>query len=60
MELDVARALSMSSAGQPHGPHGMEIGSRQRDPNPKDNSLIRKETPTYKGLYSTFAVSFSY
>ena len=28
--------------------------SRQRDPNPKDNSLVGKETSTYKGFYSTF------
>ena len=33
---------------------------KQRDPNPKDNSLVRKETPTYKGFHSTLAALFSY
>ena len=34
--------------------------SKQRDPNPKDNSLIRKVTSTYKGFHSTFAALLSY
>ena len=34
--------------------------SKQRDPNPKDNSLIRKETSTYKGSHDTFAALLSY
>ena len=36
-----------------------EVRSKQRDPDPKDNYLIRKETSTYKGLHSTFAALFS-
>ena len=28
---------------------------KRRDPIPKDNSLIRKETSSYKGFHSTFA-----
>ena len=35
---------------QPHA----AIRSKHRDPNPNDNSLIRKETSTYKGFHSTF------
>ena len=31
------------------------ITSKQRDPNPKDNSLIRKATSTYKGFHYTSA-----
>ena len=38
----------------------MAVRSKQRDPNPKDNSLIRKETSTYKGFHSTFAAWSSY
>ena len=38
----------------------LEIRSKQRDPNPKDNSLTGKETSTCKGCHSTFAASFSY
>ena len=34
--------------------------SNQRDPNPKDNSLIGKETSTYKGFHATFAALFAY
>ena len=38
------------------------VGSRQRDPNPNDNSLLRKDTPTYcyKGFHSTFAALLSH
>ena len=36
------------------------IRSKQRDPKPEDNSLIRKEASTYRGFYSTFAALFSY
>lgn len=35
------------------------IRSKQRDPNPKDNSLTRKETFTYKGFHDTVAALFS-
>ena len=35
------------------------LRSKQRDPNPKDTSLIRKEPSTYKGFHSTFAALFS-
>ena len=34
--------------------------STQRDPDPKDSSLKRKEASTRKGLHSTFAASSSY
>ena len=37
-----------------------DVRSKRRDPNPKDNSSIRKEASTYKGFHSTFAASFSY
>ena len=37
-----------------------QVRSKQRDPNPQDNSLIRKETSTNKGFRSTFAALFSY
>ena len=36
------------------------IRSKQRDPNPKDNSFVRKDTSTCKGFHSTFAAFFSY
>ena len=36
------------------------VRSRQRDPTLQDDSLIRKETSTYKGFHSTFAALFSY
>ena len=36
------------------------VRSKQRDPNPKGNSLVRKDTSTYKGFHSTFAALFSY
>ena len=37
------------------------LGSKQMDPNPKDNSLVRKDTSAYNnGCYSTFAALFSY
>ena len=39
---------------------GTFISSKHRDPNPKDNSLIRKDTSKYKGFHSTFAALFSY
>ena len=32
----------------------------ERDPNPKDNSFITKETSTYERFQSTFAALFSY
>ena len=35
-----------------------EIRSKQSDPSPKDNSLIRTNTSTYKGLHYTFAALF--
>ena len=37
------------------------VGSKQRDPNPnpKDNSLLRKEPSTCKGFHSTFAALLS-
>ena len=38
----------------------LRIRSKQRDPNPKGNSLVRKETSTYKGFHSMFAALFSY
>ena len=34
--------------------------SNDRDPNPRETSLIRKDTSTYKGFHSTFAALFSY
>ena len=34
--------------------------NKQRDPNPKDNPLTRKETYTYEGFHSTSATLFSY
>ena len=43
-----------------HPAHAAEIRSKQRDPKPKDNSLIRKEASTHKGFHSTFAALFSY
>ena len=36
-----------------------EIRSKQRDPNPKEYSLLRKDTSTCKGFHSTFAAWFS-
>ena len=36
------------------------VRSKQRDPNPKDSSLIGKETSTYKGFQSMFAALLSY
>ena len=33
--------------------------ANKRDPDPKDDSLTKKETSTYKGLHSTFAALFS-
>ena len=39
---------------------GDDIGSEQRDPSPRDNSLTRKETSTCNGFHSAFAASFSY
>ena len=36
------------------------IRSKQRDPNPKDNSFTRKETSTRKGFLSTVAAWLSY
>ena len=33
--------------------------SKQRDPNPKDNSLIRKDTSTCKGFHFTFVALFT-
>ena len=38
----------------------LRLRSKQRHPNPKDDSLIRKQTSTYKGFHSTFAALFSY
>ena len=38
----------------------LEIRSKQRDPNPKDDSLIRKETSTYEGFHSTVGALLSY
>ena len=40
----------------------MQYQKKRRDLNPKDNSLIRKdsETSTYKGPHSTFAALLSY
>ena len=32
-----------------------DLSSKQRDPNPKDNSLTREETSKHKGLHFTFA-----
>ena len=32
------------------------VRSKQRDPNPGDGSLMRKEPSTYKGFHSAFAV----
>ena len=36
------------------------IRGSQRDPNPKDESLISKETSTYEGFHSMFAAIFSH
>ena len=36
------------------------VRSKQRDPNPKDNALMGKDTSTHKGFHSTFAALFSY
>ena len=36
------------------------LQKQKKDPNPKDNSLIGKQTSTYKGFHSTFAALFSY
>ena len=36
------------------------VGSKQRDPDPEDNSLIRQETSMYKGFHYTFAALISY
>ena len=41
-------------------PQNEAIRSKERDPNSKDNSLIRKETSTHKGFRSTFVALFSY
>ena len=42
------------------GISGNKGSSKQRDPNPEDNSLIRKDTSTYEGSHSTFAAVLSY
>ena len=34
--------------------------NKQRDPDPKDNSLVGKETSTCKGFHSAFAALLSY
>ena len=50
-------------AGGPSGGASCKLScfrGRQRDPNPKDNSLVGKETSTCKGFHSTFAALFSY
>ena len=39
---------------------GGEIGSKQRDPDPQDDSLIRNEPSTYKGFHYTIAALFFY
>ena len=49
-----SRSSCATCAATPH------LRSKQRDPNPKDNSLLRKETSTYKGFHSTSAALFSY
>ena len=41
-------------------PKEAKIRGKQRDPNPKGNSLIRKGTSTYKGFHSKVAASVSY
>ena len=38
----------------------LPVRSKQRDPNPKANSLIGKEASACKGFHDTFAASFSY
>ena len=47
-----AQASSRSQRGSTWQPP--EIRSKQRDPNPKDTSLTRKDTSTYQGFHSTF------
>ena len=55
--------LVLGHEGLPAAGGGPKAGpllrSNQRDPNPKDNSLIRKQTST-KGFHSTFAALLSY
>ena len=54
----LARGLQPVLAARDDERRGLR--SKQRDPNPKDNSLIRKETSTYKGFHHTSAALFSY
>ena len=39
---------------------GEHVLRSKQNPNPKDNSLIKKDTSAYKGFRSTFAALFSY
>ena len=38
----------------------LDLRSRQRGPDPKDNSLVRKEPSTYKEFHSTLATQLDY
>ena len=54
-ERGVECHVKFMHAGQPYK---MEIRSKQRDPNPKDDSSVRKEPSTHKGFHSAFAALF--
>ena len=45
------RGLRHAEGGLGQAP-GLALGGKRRGPNPKDNSLVRRETSTYKGFYS--------
>ena len=56
-----SRSLSAASSGSTFDKwSALHLRSKQRDPNPKDDSLIRKETSTYKGPHAMFAALLSY
>ena len=55
------KAASLGDRMSRHQRLLLAIGSKRRDPNPKDNSLIRKETSTHKGTpFYVFAAVCSY
>ena len=47
-------------AHNPTSKRRQALRSKQRDPNPEDDFLIRRVTSTYKGFHSAFAALFSY
>ena len=60
LELTYNYGVSAYEAGSALAHVAVGVESPQRGPNPKESSLIRKETSTYKGFHPTFAALFSY